>query len=164
MGSVDLQAAIAAGNEAEVVEALREVPNGRSGAAAIESIKKLASETCSAAVRNAAALALLDCGAPGAADLLIELVGRPETRGSRGTLLYVLAELNAKVPLPVLLDVFADDGYEARAEALGLLADCDYPSAQVDQALPALRAIAASTDSERAEHACEAIAILTSAD
>jgi HEAT repeat protein len=160
---MDLKAAIAHGDENEIIEALRNIavhPNG----ATIRNVKKLASETRSASVRNAAALALLDCKAPGTADLMTDLVMRPETRGSRGTLLYVLAELEATVPLPVLLDILTQDSHEARAEVLGLLAAADYSPGNVEHALPMLRNMAHSSDKEAAEHAREAIEILTSTD
>ena len=163
MRSTNLKAAIATGNEDEIIEALRNGA-GNPTDATIRTVKKLASETHSARVRNLAALTLLDCGAPDTADLMIDLVTRAETRGSRGTLLYVVAELEAIVPLPVLLDILVQDSHEARAEALGLLAAAEYPPGNVEQALPVLRSMAHSSDKEAAEHAREAIEILTSID
>ena len=162
MRLADLKAALETGNEDEIVSALEYVAQRPKRAETVQLVKKLAAETRSAVVRNAAALALLDWQAPKTAQLMLELVARPETRGHRGTLLYVLNELNASVPLALILDVLAQDNYEARAEALALLAGADHPLGNVGEALPVLRRLTQSNDQEAAEHAREAIDILTS--
>jgi hypothetical protein len=45
-------------------------------------------------------------------------IARPDTRGSRGSLLYALGQLGAAIPLPILAEIITDDSYEAREEAL----------------------------------------------
>jgi hypothetical protein len=79
-------------------------------------------DTRSPTVRNAAAIALADLKVAEAKDVLVGLLLRPETKESRGTLLYALDELGANVPLAVLVDIIVEGPYEARQEALNLIA------------------------------------------
>ena len=59
-------------------------------------------------------MALADLGVDGADQLLIDLIKRKESRGTNGTLLYALREMNAYVPLPTLIDIISEDRtYEA---------------------------------------------------
>jgi HEAT repeat protein len=110
-------------------------------------------QTNSSRVRNAAALALADLRDGSAKDALINLLTRPDTKGSRGTLLYALEQLGADVPLPVLADIIADDSYEAREEALALIArDCiEYSSVEIARARASLEAARASADTEHSQ-------------
>lgn len=117
-------------------------------------------QTSSSWVRNAAALA--DLGDHTAKDALINLLTRPDTKGSRGTLLYGLEQLGADVPLSVLADIIADEPYEAREEALVLIARGRIGSspAEIAHAQAKLEATGASADAERSQAIRRAIELL----
>lgn len=122
MAEIDLDAAIRSDDDNGIVGVLDTI--GRNGATLTELdlIRELAKKTRSPVVRNAAAIALADLNADGVDELLIDLVKRRETRGANGSLLYALREMNAYVPLPVLIDIFAEDHtYEALEGALDLI-------------------------------------------
>src|SRR5271165_672616 len=124
MAQIGFDAAIGSGDEGRIVGALDAL--GRSGASSAERsrIMQLAMETRSPVVRNAAAIALVDLGADGADELLIDLIKRKETRGANGTLLYALREMNTYVPLSVLIDIITEDRtYEALEGALDIIAN-----------------------------------------
>ena len=124
MTRIDFDAAIGSGDEDRITGALDAI--GRSGGSLAECsrIMELAKETRSPVVRNAAAIALADLGVDGADELLIDLIKRGETRGANGTLLYALREMNAYVPLSVLIDILTEDcTYEALEGVLDLIAD-----------------------------------------
>jgi HEAT repeat protein len=110
-------------------------------------------QTNSARVRNAAALALADLRAHNAKEALINLLTRPETQGARGTLLYALKQLGANIPLPILADIIADESYEAREEALGLIVQgrIECSTEEFARARAKLEAAHASADGERSE-------------
>jgi hypothetical protein len=108
-------------NETRLVDELRNADKHRAGKSEALQICEIARKTRSAATRDAAALALADLRAKGARDLLLELLKRPSTKGHRGTLLYALETLDAEVPLASLVDIIADDTYEAREQALDLI-------------------------------------------
>ena len=113
-------------------------------------------------VRNAAALALADMRAANARDSLTDALRRAETRGHRGTILYALDELGAKLPLSLLADIIVEDPYEAREEALGFLAsgrvDRDANPRQVKRTL---RAALRGADEERSHAIGEALGYLS---
>lgn len=119
-----LDAAWHAGNEDLLVEELRKVKSKRTSRRLRERrVKTILERTGSARVRNAAALALADMRTPGTEKTLIALLRRDDIRDSRGTLLYALEQIGARVPLDCLAGVLVQDGYEAREEALALLAE-----------------------------------------
>jgi hypothetical protein len=78
---------------------------------------RILGRTSSNRIRNAAALATVDCQIPGASDILLELLTRPDTQGARGTLLYALQVLGTKIPLNTLIDLIVTDTFESREEA-----------------------------------------------
>jgi|SRR5271169_3271574 len=150
--------------------ALQSAPLSRDEGRLIEELKKLKSQrsprrsrtakalqileqTNSSRVRNAAALALADLRDHSAKDALINLLTRPDTKGSRGTLLYALEQLGAEAPLPVLADIIANESYEAREEALAVIArdrsECSLEEMAGAQAR--LEAAGASADPERSQ-------------
>src|SRR5262249_39942848 len=83
-----------------------------------DDVIRILRKTRSPRVRNAAAIALADMHPPNAADVLIEVLSKPETKNSRGTLLYALEEVRGTAPLNLLADIILFDTYEARQEAL----------------------------------------------
>jgi hypothetical protein len=112
-----------AGDESRLVAELRSLKSQRSPRQPrLAKALQILEQTNSARVWNAAAMALADLRAGGAKNALINLLTRPETQGSRGTLLYALEKLRADVPLTILAQIILDESYEAREEALSLIA------------------------------------------
>jgi hypothetical protein len=125
-----LEAAFDSENENLLVEELRKVSSQRSRREArIALVTRILEQTGSPRVRNAAALALADMRARGATNKLIDVLKRDDTKVYRGTLLYALEQLDATLPISLLVDIVMEDSYEAREEALYFIAsgkfDCD---------------------------------------
>ncbi len=154
------ESALGTAEEQKVVEQLREgvrtkrLPRGLDPA-------KLVKETRSARIRDAAALALLDLGHPKAAELLIDLIANHDTQGHRGTLLYVLNELEASVPLDTLVEILVTGPYDAREEGLTLLQYARADDAERSRALAKLVVLKRSSDEELSVVASEAIDLLS---
>jgi hypothetical protein len=111
-----------ADDESHQLEELRKIKLHRSSRdLRIGKAMQLLEEAASPRVRNSAALMLADLHASGAKQTLIDLVARPDTKGSRGTLLYSLSQLRASVPVELLVKIILEDSYEAREEALDLV-------------------------------------------
>ena len=149
----DVQAGFSVGDdEGRLVAHLRRLKGQRSSrrARAAEAMTIL-EKTGSPRVRNAAALALADLRADGASDALIALLARPDTRGSRGTLLYALDQLGAKVPLRVLGEIIVDESYEAREEALAFIEHdrVEYSAEELARVKLRLQTVGKSADAER---------------
>ena len=124
---------------------------------------RILKQTSSHRVRNAAAIALADMRAQNAKNILIEMLTRSETKGSRGTLLYALEELRATVPLSILVDIVINDPYEASEEAVGLIADEKFIWSKFDlqRAKPKLRAALESANKQRSSAAHRALKYLS---
>jgi hypothetical protein len=114
-----LDAAFHGGDEDRLVEELGKVSGRRN---LLRTVVRILEETKSPRVRNAAALALTDMHAESVKGKLVDVLKRPDTEGCRGTILYALDELGGDLPLSLLVDLIAQDSYEAREEALGFLA------------------------------------------
>jgi HEAT repeat protein len=143
-----------AGHEDRLVEELRVLKSQRSRREPrVAKATQILEQTNSARVRNAAALALADLRAHSAKEALINLLTRPETRGSRGTLLYALEQLGADVPLSILVDIITKEPYEAREEALAAVArdriECS--AEEFARARATLEDAGASADEERSQ-------------
>jgi HEAT repeat protein len=137
-----------------LVEELRRLKSQRSPREPrVAKAAQILEQTHSSRVRNAAALALADLRAHSAKDALINLLTRPDTQGSRGTLLYALEQLGADVPLPILADIIANDSYEAREEALAAIAGdrIECSAEEFARARARLEAAHASADGEVSE-------------
>jgi uncharacterized protein HemY len=150
----DEAAALSAEDEGYLIEELRSLKSRWSPRrSCVAQAVQILEQTGSLRVRNAAALALADLRASDAKDLLIALVRRPDTKGSRGTLLYTLGELAANVPLSVLTDVVAADAYEAREEALDFIrrGRVVYSAEEYSNARKSLEVALAAADQERSE-------------
>ena len=141
-----------------IVEALNRAARG-DGNMSVAEIRRCALETSSSKVRNAAVIALADMHAPEAMGIIIELLGRPETKGSRGSILYALSEIEGPVPLDILVNIITDESYEASEEALGLLSRAKFTSDDLRRAIARLTAAARTTDRRRV--ASEALELLT---
>lgn len=119
-----LEAAFESGNENLLVEELRNISSQRSRREGrITLVARILEQTGSPRVRNAAALALADMRARDAKNALIDVLKRPDTKGCRSTLLYALGELDATLPISLLVDIIIGDSYEAREEALNFIAN-----------------------------------------
>ena len=152
--------ALASADDRKIVDELRAIAQAGHPPASIDLVK-LALMTRSPQVRNEAALTLLALGHPRTAELMITLIARGDTRGARGTLLYVLAELGESVPVAVLVDIIIEDGYEAREEAVSLLRSSPFEEAEWADALAKLRPLKRSKDKHLAMLAAEVVELLT---
>ena len=131
----------------EVLRSLNEPTAVRDGWAGFAAGVLMA--TPSSRIRNAAALALADMGAKDAGSSIVEVLRRPEVATASGTLLYALSELDASIPLSVLVGLIENGSYESRAEALSFLEEgrIDRPSeGEVEQARERLAFLAEHGD------------------
>jgi nucleoid DNA-binding protein len=145
-----LEAAVASGDEDRVVGALRIIRS--QGPHEAQNIVRLLRDARSSRVRNAAAIALADMHPSNAAAVLIEVLSKPETKNSRGTLLYALEEVGAKAPLKLLTDIILSDTYEACQEALRFITSGNIKATQheLSQVLKELKASLSASDEEAA--------------
>jgi hypothetical protein len=135
-------------DESAVVQTRRRADKQTASKAERLRIADIARSTRSPAIRNAAALLLADLHVEGARGILVALLKRRGTKNHRGTLLYALEELNADVPLLLLVDVIAKDGYEAKEQALDLIGNGQSvgTAEELDKARSRLTVIARSKD------------------
>jgi HEAT repeat protein len=160
-----LAGALASGDEARLVSELRTIKGRRTPREErIQRVLQILDETASPRVRNAAALALADMRAVSAKEKLVELLTRTDTQPSRGTLLYALDELGAKIPIRALTALIAEGSYEAREEALGFLSRSKFEATDGDLRLARreLERVSDSRDAERADAAKAGLEILKS--
>jgi nucleoid DNA-binding protein len=114
-----LELARISGDEDRIVAELRKTKSSEGNRA--EQVAGILRQTSSPRVRNAAAIALADMRIPTAAQVLIEILDKPENRKQSGTLLYALEEIKAKVPLRTLVNIILEGSFEARQEAIDLI-------------------------------------------
>ncbi|HEY3908919.1 MAG TPA: HEAT repeat domain-containing protein [Stellaceae bacterium] len=163
--SIDtLDSAFPIGDEGLLIEEIRNLKDRRSPRQArVAKAVQILEQTGSSRVRNAAALALADLRAENAKEALINLLMRPDTKESRGTLLYALGELAADVPLTILAEIIAEESYEEREEALALIRrdriECS--AAEFAKARVRLEAALGSADPERSQAVHRALEYLT---
>lgn len=164
MVDVTLNSAIKSGDETAIVSALETISKaGNASPADTKKIKELVVDTKSNDVRNAAAIALADLHVEDAVDLIISLLKTRETYKHRSTLLYALEELNAHLPIDVLVSILRNDPYGAREQALDVLAadKTNYDRGETQKAISELSLLVGSDDDEKASAARKAIHILT---
>jgi hypothetical protein len=152
----DLDAAIRSGDQDRIVGALDAIGRTDASPAECSRVIELTKETRSPLVRNAAAIALVDLNIDGADELLIELIQRKETRGANGTLLYALREMNAYVPLSLLIDLITEDRtYEALEGILDVIANNAerYKEEEKAEAVSRLKPLLTSTDAHTSHSA-----------
>jgi hypothetical protein len=161
---IDFDAVIGSGDENRILDALDAIGRSRGSSAERSRIMELARETRSPQIRNAAAMALADLGVDGADQLLIDLIKRKESRGTNGTLLYALREMNAYVPLPTLIDIISEDRtYEALEGALDIIANnaARYEAEERAEAVSRIKPLLTSTDPHTSHTAKLAMKYLT---
>ena len=158
----DLEGSLLTGDEAIILDALKNAKKA-SRRQYLNEILRILSNTHSPRVRNAAAIAVADLHAQKIKevikDVLIKLLVREDTKKSQGTLLYVLDEIGASIPIEVLTRVIATSRYEAREEAMGFLKSgrIDWNSGQLESATNKLRRLTYSKNSERSQAAKRAL-------
>ena len=81
---------------------------------AAPTIASILARTRSHAVRDVAALALMDLRDPGALPVLIWVLAKPETVGHRGTLVHALSAFDCSQVFDRLIELFLDGSYEVR--------------------------------------------------
>ncbi|MDP4024702.1 hypothetical protein Q8W71_18910 [Methylobacterium sp. NEAU 140] len=149
-------------DEEGVIALLRD-RHGRTPPMEAREIERILDTTTSFRLRNAAALALADLGAAGAAARIGQVLERPEVAPQSGTLLFALDELGASLPLDSFVNILRRGSFEGRAEALhfldaGRISESG-PEARA-RAVAALAALAAGADPEAAEAARDALIVL----
>ena len=78
-------------------------------------------ETQSARIRDAAAIALVDLGVRQSVMKIVDVLRRPGFAKSSGTLLFALNEIQASLPLSVLMQVVVEGSFESRNQAMFFL-------------------------------------------
>lgn len=125
----------------------------------LNEILLILSNTHSARVRNAAAIAVADFRSENIKEALLDLLLRDDTRKSRGTLLYVLDEIGASIPIDILTRIIATSRYEAREEALAFLKSrrIDWNLQQLQRSIRKLERMTLSKNVERSKAAERAL-------
>lgn len=164
---IDLETAIGSQDDARIAEAVRGVDPSTADAAVRRKLARLARETRSAQVRNAAVLVLADIGHADAGQVVLSLLRAPHTAGTRRTLLFALQELGVSLPLGDLVALLQDECFETREDCLLALAEGRYEASpaerlKVVQELAA-QAEAAGTEPERREAIESALSLLRGA-
>jgi hypothetical protein len=121
----------------------------------LNEILLILSNTHSARVRNVAAIAVADFRSENIKEALLDLLLRNDTRKSRGTLLYVLDEIGASIPIDILTRIIATSRYEAREEALAFLKSqkIDWNPQQLQRSIRKLERMTLSKNVERSKAA-----------
>jgi hypothetical protein len=154
----DLQQSLLTGDEAVILAALKEAKKS-SRRKYLNELLAIMRTTRSSRVRNAAAIAVADFHSDKIKEVLINLLMREDTKKSRGTLLYVLDEIGASIPIDILTQIIATSRYEAREEALGFLKSrrIDWKPRELERSMRILEKIALSKNGERAKAAAAAL-------
>jgi len=158
----DLEQSLLTGDEDIILSALKAAKKS-SRRKYLNEILLILSNTHSARVRNAAAIAVADLHSERIKGVLINLLVREDTKKSRGTLLYVLDEIGASIPIDILTHIIATSRYEAREEALGFLKSrrIDWNTQQLQRSMRKLQRMTLSKNVERSEAAERALGLAT---
>lgn len=111
-------------------------------------------------VRNAAALALSDMGSRAAVPKIVDAVMMPGVARTAGTLLFAIEELEGTIPIRALVHLIANGSYEARQQALDLLASGHVEMDDVDSAVRQLEGLCSDASDEKAAAAQQALGLL----
>lgn len=158
----DLEQSLSAGDEDVILTALKGAKKS-SRRKYLNQILLMLRTIHSPRVRNAAAIAVADLHSEKFKEVLIDLLMRGDTAKSRGTLLYVLDEIGASMPIDVLTQIIATSRYEAREEALGFLKSrrIDWNPPELEESIRKLQRIALSKNLERSAAAERALQFAT---
>ena len=159
-----LDGALRSGDENTIIQELRRAKTQKSSEL-VAKVAQILTETDSARIRNAAAVALADMNAREKADVILQLLMERKTQSSRGTLLFALEQMGAKIPLKILAEIILTDSYEARQEALGLIKaqQTTFTQAELRGGEKVIRESLSSLTSERFDTAQAALKILSGA-
>lgn len=157
-----LAQALLSGEENVILTALRAAKRS-SRRKHLHEILEVLRTTDSPRMRNAAAIAVIDLRSKKIKEVLLNLLARDDTKKSRGTLLYVLDEIGASIPIDVLTRVIVTSRYEAREEALGFLKSrrIDWNPQQLRRSMRKLERMTLSKNVERSEAAARALQFAT---
>jgi HEAT repeat protein len=119
---------------------------------AVPELRRVLVSTSSFRLRNACAIALSDLADEGCVPIIAALLEDPATAGQRGSLLYALEPFDCRSLFPLLVEIAAFDGFEARHTAFDLLCavegDVD-PGVVKDAMKVAQSALETATDERR---------------
>lgn len=162
MGFIDLDRAIRSQDDTRIAEVVRAFDRSTADVAVRQQLARLARETRSARIRNAAVLALVDIGHEDAAQIIVSLLREPHTAGARGTLLFALQELGVKIPIGDIVALLRQDSFETREECILALAEGRYEASPeaYREAVADLALLAEAAEPERREAMRSALAVL----
>jgi hypothetical protein len=154
----DLEQSLLTGDEEVILAALKTAKKAYRRKY-LNEILLILSNTRSPRVRNAAAIAVADLHSERTKEVLTNLLVRDDTKNCRGTLLYVLDEIGASIPIDVLTQVIATSRYEAQEEALGFLKSrrIDWNRQQLQRSMQRLQRMTRSKNAERSKAAERAL-------
>lgn len=120
----------------------------------VELITRILGDTRSDRIRNAAAICLTDLIGRDAAKSIADVVRQPDMPRAAGSLLFALNDVEACLPLDLLVEVIARGSLEAQGEALTFLEDGrveTYTDGEFERAQKRLRDLsnAAASDTTR---------------
>ena len=122
----------------------------------VELITRILGDTRSDRIRNAAALCLTDLIGRDAAKSIADVIRQPDMPRAAGSLLFALNEVEACLPLDLLVEVIARGSLEAQGEALTFLEDErveDCTDGDFERARKRLRDLSNSAESDTARDA-----------
>lgn len=107
-------------------------------------------ESTNSAIRDKAALDLMDLRDESAVNPLLRAISKPENINHRGTLVYALSAFNCEAVLEVLVDLALTGNFEVSAGAYSIIAE-SVTSAEVGQRVQA-QLVKFSSNTLSAEH------------
>lgn len=113
-------------------------------------------ETASQRVRNAAALTLVDLGFNQTTMRIVDVLRRADLAEVSGTLLFALNEIDASIPLDIIVNVIENGSFEARNQAMFFLEEhrfIDSEPVYIKAMMTRLSKLIESKDEEQAEAA-----------
>ena len=113
-------------------------------------------ETIAQRIRNAAALTLVDLGINQTTMRIVDVLRRADLAEVSGTLLFALNEIDASIPLGIIVDVIENGSFEARNQAMFFLEEhrfIDADSVYIEGMITHLSKLMESKDEEQAEAA-----------
>ncbi len=147
------------GNEDQIVSELKSLRVGVSlqdKDTLSRDVLDILQETSSARVRDAAAITLSELGITQNTMKIVDVLRRKDVARSSGSLLFVLNEINATLPLSVLMQVVEYGSFEARNQAMFFLEDGRFDRVHISDlniAIAHLKYLTKLDDQEAAEAA-----------
>ena len=117
---------------------------------------ELLQETTSQRIQNAAALKLVDLGINQTTMRIVDFLRRSDLAEVSGTLLFALNEIDASIPLDIIVDVIENGSFEARNQSMLFLEEHRFIDAEpvcIEAMIARLSKLVESKDEEQAEAA-----------